>query len=94
MAVLSDNKQILKELESLREELKTRDERIERLEKVFLFLVGSDNNLSHFYQTPQNMIENMIKNNLSMSGRIQALLEEYGSAEKVVEEFLSICDTR
>ena len=92
MAVVSDNQKILKELESLREELKMRDDRIERLEKVLLFLIGSKENPNYLYQLPDNMLKNALSPHAAE--RVGRLLEGYESVEKVLEEFLSICEKR
>ena len=92
MAVPSDNQQILKELESLREELKTRDERIKRLETVLLFLISSKAGPGYLYQSADKMLRSVLPPHIAE--RVGKLLKEYESFEKIIEEFRSICEER
>ena len=75
------------------EELKARDERIERLERVLLFLVGTQagpGSMGSTEKSAQSVLKDILPPLKQES--VQTLLEEYESAEKVLEEFLIICE--
>ena len=75
------------------EELKARDERIERLEKVLLFLMCSNPNPNYLQEPPERILRGVSGSGTSQSV-IKKLIGEYGSVEKVIEEFLAICEDR
>lgn len=91
MAVQSDKQQILQELNSLKEELKTRDERIERLEKALVFFMGSKASPDYHDKSAQVMLGSVIPASL---GWINKILNELGSGEKILEEFAAVCEKR
>ena len=74
------------------EEIKARDERIERLEKILLFLINSAASPDYLYQSPDKMLKSFLSPHTAE--RVGKLLKEYESVEKVLQEFLSICEER
>ena len=74
------------------EELKARDERIERLERVLLFLMCSKVDTDYLQKSPDRMLKGILSPHTE--GRVGKLLNEYESENKILDEFLSICEDR
>ena len=72
------------------EELKARDERIERLERALL-LVLSLNVGNHLDKSPQNCFSHVPSFAVE---QLETLVAESGSTEKVIEELLAACEKR
>ena len=92
MADLTDNKELLKEIESLKEAvetaldgLKARDKRIEKLEKSLLLVLGL---------SVGNYVDFLPHIQLYALEKAEGLIKEYGSTEKAIEEVLTTTKKR
>lgn len=74
----------------MHEELKLRDDRIERLEKAFLYLLSLT--LNNYPAVPAE--EYLSRLQIFAVERAESLVEDYGSSEKVIEELLSIGENK
>ncbi|RKU39298.1 hypothetical protein C6496_00750 [Candidatus Poribacteria bacterium] len=72
------------------EELKARDERIERLERALL-LVLSLNVGNHLDKSPKNCFSHVQSFAVE---QMETLIAASGSTEKVIEELLAACEKR
>ena len=97
MADLTDNKELLKEIESLKEAvetaldgLKERDKRIEKLEKSLLLVLGLS--VGHYAdKSAKNFLSNIQTFALEQA---EVLVKEYGGTEKVIEDMLATTEKR
>ena len=97
MADFTDNKELLKEIASLKEAvetaldgLKARDKRIEKLEKALLLVFGL--NIGHYVnQSPEFLLSKIQTFALEQA---DILIRECGSTERTIEVFLTTTERR
>ena len=74
-------------------EIQALNERIERLEKIIVFLICSKNNFDDIdSKLPREIIQKSLQSHTPRA--VKKLLDEYEQADAVIKEALSIYDKR
>ena len=81
------------EIINIFEEIKARDARIERLEKVILFLMSSRAGAGYHNKSAQEMLRDVLPASPKEKW-VEKIFDEFGSYEKALDEFAAICEKR